>query len=211
VKNSNLLHRVFWTSLILTLSLTTTLQTARADDLKTIAVLPFTVNAAQDLSHVRNGIIYMLHSRLSWPSHVQVIPKTQIQALLAKMPTLTGNQLIGKIATQTDSDFVLTGSITKLAGSFSIDTQVYDIKNKRYMTFFEQSKISDDLIDKVDRIAATINKEAFDRSTVTYDRMEQEKQAHINEMKRKNPEYLMNVPQGRQDQGPGWKIWKYIF
>jgi len=211
VKNSSLFHRFFWTSLILTLSLTTTLQTARAEEIKTLAILPFTINAAQDLSHVQNGIIYMLHSRLSWPNHVQLIPKTQIQALLSKMPTLTGNQLIGKIATQTDSDFVLTGSITKLAGSFSIDTQVYDIKNKRYMTFFEQSKISDDLIDKVDRIAATINKEAFDRSTVAYDRMEQEKQAHINEMKRKNPEYLMTVPAGQQDKGPGWKIWKYIF
>jgi L-aminopeptidase/D-esterase-like protein len=79
------------------------------------------------------------------------------------------------------------------------------------MSFFEQSKINDDLIDKVDRIAATTNKEAFDRSTVTYEQMEQEKQAHTNKLKRQNPEHLINVPAGQQDQGPGWKVWKYIF
>ena len=79
------------------------------------------------------------------------------------------------------------------------------------MAFFEQSKVSDDLIEKVDRIAATINKEAFNRSTVTLERMEREKQAHINKLKRQNPERLMNVPTGQEESGPGWKIWEYIF
>jgi TolB-like protein len=176
-----------------------------------MAILPFTVNAAEDLTHVQKGIFNMLYSRLSWQDHVLVIPKTQIQARLAELGHVTGNQLVGKIATTTNSDYVLTGSVTKLAGSFSIDTQVYDIKNKRFMSFFEQSKVNDDLIDKVDRIAATINKEAFDRSTVTYEQMEREKQAYINRLKRQNPEYLMKVPAGQQDQGPGWKVWEYLF
>jgi L-aminopeptidase/D-esterase-like protein len=79
------------------------------------------------------------------------------------------------------------------------------------MSFFEQSKVNDDLIDKVDRIAATINKEAFNRSTVTYEQMEREKQAYINKLKRQNPEHLMKVPASQQDQGPGWKVWEYLF
>jgi TolB-like protein len=205
------LHHFYWTALVLVLSLTTTLQTAGATQIKTMAILPFTVNAAEDLTHVQKGIFNMLYSRLSWQDHVLVIPKTQIQARLAELGHVTGNQLVGKIATTTNSDYVLTGSVTKLAGSFSIDTQVYDIKNKRFMSFFEQSKVNDDLIDKVDRIAATINKEAFDRSTVTYEQMEREKQAYINRLKRQNPEYLMKVPAGQQDQGPGWKVWEYLF
>jgi TolB-like protein len=217
VKVSPLLHRFFRTSLLVVLLLSSTLQPAEAEEAKTIAVLPFTVNAANDLSHIQNGITYMLYSRLSWRNHVLVIPKIEIQSHLSKMdatpgkPT-TGNQRIKEIADRTRSDYVLTGSITKLAGSFSIDTQVYDIKNKRFMTFFEQSKISDDLIDKVDRIAATINKKVFQRSTVTYTQMELEKQAHINDLKRQNPEHLMNIPEGSQKQeDPGWKIWKYLF
>jgi hypothetical protein len=63
----------------------------------------------------------------------------------------------------------------------------------------------------VDQIAATINKEAFNRSTVTYEQMERKKQAYINKLKRQNPEHLMKVPAGQQDQGPGWKVWKYLF
>jgi len=110
----------------------------------------------------------------------------------------------------THSDYVLTGSVTKLAGAFSIDTKIYDIKNKRFMTFFEQSKVPD-LIDKVDQIAATINKKAFNRSTVTYEKMERKKQVYINKLKRQNPENLMKVPAAQQDQGPGWKVLEYLF
>ena len=216
MKATTRLHHFFWTALVLVLALTPAPQTAGANETKTIAILPFTMNAAKDLSHVQNGIFYMLYSRLSWQDHVRVIPKTQIQTRLSELKDstgdpVTGDQLVGNIAATTGSDYVLTGSVTELAGSFSIDTQVYDIKNKRYMAFFEQSKVNDDLIDKVDQIAATINKEAFSRSTVTYERMEREKQAYINKLKRQNPEYLMKVPAGQQDQGPGWKVWEYLF
>ncbi len=146
--------------------LNATQTTARAENIKTMAVLSFTINSADDLSHIQNGIIHMFYSRLSWPDRVVVIPNQEIKALLSKTSTPSGNKLIQEIATQTNSSFVLSGSITKLAGSFSIDAQVYDFKNKRLMAFFEQSKVSDELIDKVDRIAATINKEVFSRATV---------------------------------------------
>lgn len=211
MKITILFHRILFATLLCVLCLTHTLATARAEAVKTMAVLPFTINADEDLSHIKNGIIYMLYSRLSWQNHVVVIPKRQLQDQLAKLGTITGNELIGKIAAQTNSDYVLSGSITKLAGSFSIDTQLYDIKNKRFMAFFEQSKESDELIEKVDRIAATINKEAFDRATVTLERMEREKQAYANKLKRQNPEHLMNVPAGQKESGPGWRIWEYLF
>lgn len=212
MKKTIVFHRILFATLICVLWLTHTLSAARAEGVKTMAVLPFTMNADENLTHIQNGIIYMLYSRLSWQKHVVVIPKQELQDQLSNIGAVKGNELIGKIAAQTNSDYVLTGSITKLAGSFSIDTQLYDIKNKRYMAFFEQSKDGDELIDKVDRIAATINKEAFDRATVTLERMEREKQAHMNQLKRQNPEHLMNVPAGQQQKkGPGWKIWEYIF
>ncbi|RLB87583.1 MAG: hypothetical protein DRH26_15365, partial [Deltaproteobacteria bacterium] len=127
MKATTRLHRFFWTSLVLVLSLAPALKTAGGSEIKTMAILPFTVNAAEDLSHVQKGIFNMLYSRLSWQDHVLVIPKTQIQADLTELETSTGhmptgNQLVGKIAAKSSSDYVLTGSITKLAGSFSIDT-----------------------------------------------------------------------------------------
>ncbi len=213
MKPALLFNRFFWAAIILGLICSNPAQTtARAENIKTIAVIPFAINSVDDLSHIQNGIVYMLYSRLSWPGNVVVVPKKNMEVLLSKTDNFKKNKLIHEIVTQTNSDFILSGSITELAGSFSIDARVLDIKNKQFMTFFEQSKRSDDLIEKVDRIAASINKKVFNRATVTYEKMEQEKQAHINELKRKNPEHMMNVPSGWQrEESPGWKIWKYLF
>ena len=193
--------------------LTTGGQAATAkDNIKTISVLPFKINAAQKLPHIQDGIQHMLYSRLSWRDNVVVIPSTTIKKHLSEMQKNSTAAGIDDIARLTRSDFVLTGTLTRLSGSFSIDAKVYDIENKRYMAFFEQSKKSDVFINKVSRIAATINKKIFDRTTVTWEKMEEEKLAYIKEMKRKNPEYMMKTPQWQDtEESPGWKIWKYLF
>lgn len=180
----------------------------------TIAVLPFTIHAAESdaFSYIQQGVMNMLHTRLTWPDKVHVVPGRQIQEVLPRLNGTDKNQALGQLADRTGSDLVLDGSITKLAGSFSIDVMVHDIENKRYMAFFEQSKDSDELIEKVSRIAAGINKQVFDRTTTDWEKIEQERQAKINELRRRNPEYLMQTPQWqRQDDSPGWKIWKYLF
>ncbi|MEH0018873.1 MAG: hypothetical protein V6Z89_04430 [Desulfobacter sp.] len=179
---------------------------------RTFAVLPFTVNADKDMAYVKKGISQMFFSRLSWPEQVSVIPPKKIEAVRNALKGLPENKLIKAVAENTGTDYVLIGSITQLAGSFSIDARVFDIENKRFMSFFEQSKESDDLIEKVDRIAATINQRIFDRSTVTWEKMEQEKKAYLNDLKRKNPEHLMKLPPGWQpEEEVGWKVWKYLF
>ncbi len=178
----------------------------------TFSTLPFTINSNKDLSYVKKGLSQMFYSRLSWADRVVVVPPKKINSQLKGLENLSGDKLVQKIAKKTDSDYVLSGSITQLAGSFSIDAKVYDIKNKRYMSFFEQSKVSDELIEKVDMIAATINQKVFERSTVTWEMMEQVKQKRLNDYKRKNPEHLMNVPAGWQpEEEVGWKVWKYLF
>ncbi|MCF8092476.1 MAG: hypothetical protein K9K40_08440 [Desulfotignum sp.] len=180
----------------------------------TIAVLPFTIHASEpeDFSYIQKGVVNMLHTRLNWPDKVHLVPRKQIENVLGHLNKTDKNKILKQVADQTGTDLILDGSITKLAGSFSIDALVYDIKNKRYMAFFEQSKDSDELIEKVDRIAGGINKQVFDRTTTAWEKIEQERQAKINEMKRKNPEHLMQNPQWQQqDDSPGWKIWKYLF
>ena len=184
-----------------------------SDPVQTVAIVPFEIHSAENLDHVRNGMLYMLRSRLSWQDKVVVTPKRQIEKVLANLGNARPNEQLKEVADKTQSDFIMAGSITQLAGSFSIDAKIYDIPNKRYLAFFEQSNNSDDLIDKIDRITASINQKVFNRTTVTWERMEQERQAHINELKRKNPEHLMNNPYWQQqaEDDPGWKIWKYLF
>ncbi len=179
---------------------------------KTLVIIPFALNASKEMSYIRKGVSRMFFSRLSWPDNVLVIPQHEIHGTLSRLKGKTDNERINEIARETKSDFVLAGSITELAGSFSIDAKVFDIENKRFMAFFEQSDKGNDLIDKVDRIAAVINNEVFKRSTLTWDRIEQERQAKIIEMKRKNPEYMMQNPAWQNTkESHGWKIWKYLF
>ena len=183
-----------------------------AAEVQTVAVLPFDINADKDISYVKRGISRMFYSRLSWPDRVLVIPPSKLDNQINTLKGSKGDQLVQAIAKKTDSQYVVSGTITQLAGSFSVDAKVYDIQNKRYMAFFEQSKKSDELILKVDRIAAAINQKVFDRTTVTWEKMEQERQKQINDFKRRNPEHLMQVPPGWQPKEEiGWKVWKYLF
>jgi len=182
------------------------------EGVKTIAVLPFKINAAQELTHIREGILHMFYSRLSWRDKVIVVPPGTIKKYLSEITDTSKTFKISDMAKLTQSDYVLAGTLTSLGGSFSIDVRVYDIENKRHMAFFEQSPKKDDLINKVSRIAATINKKIFDRDTGKWEKMEEEKQAYIKEMKRKNPEYMMKTHQWKDtEESPGWRIWEYLF
>jgi TolB-like protein len=220
LKKNILIHKITLTLFIFMIVLMGSTQTiAITENIKTIAVLPFKINAPEKLIHVQKGLGRMLYSRLSWNDNVVVIPQKELLSYLsgtdgskAGTDKVKSGKGIREIARLTHSDFVLTGAITKLGGSFSIDVQVYDIENKRYMAFFDQSQKSGDLIDKTNRIAATINKKIFGRSTLAWEKMEQEQKADVQKQIRKNPEYMMKTP-GWQDaeKSPGWKIWKYIF
>ncbi|WP_022667951.1 hypothetical protein [Desulfospira joergensenii] len=189
---------------------------AAKDGLKTVAIVPFEINAAQDMAPVRKGILHMLYSRLSWRDNVMVLPQHKIDKKLAAFGYSSGIEMddkqIAEIAQTLQSDFILTGSITQFDNAFSIDTKIFDIANKRFMAFSQHSEKSDNLIDKVDRIAATINQKVFQRDTLTWDKIEQERQANIEKMKRKNPEYMMQNPNWQETkESYGWKIWKYLF
>jgi len=220
LKKNNLIYKMTLTIFIfISFLMGSSLTIAAKENIKTIAVLPLEINAPEKLIHVQKGLTQMLYSRLSWKDKVVVIPQNKLLSDLfgidgsnAGTDKTKAGKGINEIARLTHSDFVLAGAITKLGGSFSIDVQVYDIENKRYMAFFDQSQKSGDLIDKTNRIAATINKKVFDRSTLAWEKMAQEQKADLQRQIRKNPEYMMKTP-GWQDaeKSPGWKIWKYIF
>ncbi|MBU1196787.1 MAG: hypothetical protein KKE62_14745 [Proteobacteria bacterium] len=179
---------------------------------KTIAILPFEIIAAKDLSYIQSGAFQMLHSRLLWKDHITIIDKNQMQSHLDTASSKDSDTIIKKIADATGCDFVLAGSITSFADAFSIDSKIYDIKNKQYLSFSEQSKTLDDVIPKINLIAAKINKKVFQRQTAVYENLVKEEKEKIEQMRRQNPENLMPVfPQGEQEEKtPIWKIWKYL-
>ena len=217
MKTKNLIHLVILSVVFTILCAGQCSFAVTKEGLKTVAILPFEINAPQDIDYIRKGIVNMLYSRLSWQDNVRVLPQPQVDKKLAA----AGQQLSGteidyrqamKVGQNIKSDFILTGSITQFDNAFSVDAKIYDIANKRFMAFSQHSEKSDDLIDKIDRLAATINQKVFNRATLTWDKIEQERQANIEKLKRRNPEDMMQNPDWQQTkESYGWKIWKYLF
>jgi len=177
-----------------------------------IAILPFEMISPEKITYIQSGILKMLHSRLVWKNHVAVVEKKLVKAGLNAIKSKDHNLLIKKIAKLTNSDYILTGSITQFSNAFSIDAKVYDIKNKKYLTFFEQSKKIDDVIPKLNVIAAKINKKIFGRKTVVYEQLAKEQKEKAEQWKRQNPEKMMPmIPKGEQEEKSSpWKFWEYL-
>jgi len=177
-----------------------------------IAILPFEMISSENISYIQSGILQMLHSRLAWKDHVKLVEKKTITACLSNVHSKDNNLVVKKIADLTDSDYVLTGSITQFSNAFSIDAKIYHIKNRQYLTFFTQSKKIDDVIPKLNVIAAKINKKVFDRETIVYEKLAKEEKEKAEQWKRQNPEKMMPlIPKGEQEEKSSiWRFWEYL-
>ena len=140
-----------------------------AADPKRIALLPFKINAAGDLSFLKDGIFDMLTSRLSREGQVEVISREQVEGAV-QTEAASGNineATARRIGTRLKADFVLFGSLTVLGENVSIDAKMVDIAgSKPTMTFFDQSQDLGAIITKINLIAADINDKMFGRTQV---------------------------------------------
>ncbi len=185
---------------------------AQAKEIKTVAVLPFEIIAPEDLSYVQDGIVQMLHSRLVWKDKVSVIEQKKTETRFNQIKDQSSARRIETLAKSLDSDYIVTGSITHFANAFSIDTRIYDIQNKQWMAFSEQSTAINDLIPKMSAISAKINKKVFERETVIYNDLVRQEQEKAEQWKRQNPERMMpDIPAGeREKKSSLWRFWEYL-
>ena len=132
---------------------------------KTVAIVPFKVNAEKDMSFLRDGVYDMLSTRLSREGEVEVLNRQTVEkALPATRGPLTeaaGRELGRKLS----ADYVLFGSITVLGNSISMDSKMVDVAGaKPAMSFFEQSDDAGGIISKVNAMAVDINQQMFGRA-----------------------------------------------
>lgn len=179
---------------------------ADTKSIKTIAIIPFETNSQDDIAYITSGAWNMLYSRISWRDHVRVIDKHEVAGSLDNLTAATENERVLKLAQDTQAGYVMTGSITEFADAFSLDVKLYDIENRSYLTFYDQTAKIDQVIQKIDIISAKINKKVFDRTTTTFERMEKEKLISEEELKRIHPEQMMPIHQDKTDD-PWWKFW----
>ena len=148
---------------------------------KKVAVLPFQINAAQDLSYLREGILDMLASRLAWEGKVQVIEKQLVKEAMAGRQGPLNEAAARQVGKALGADYVLFGSLTVFGDSVSMDAQMVDLTgDKAPVAVFAQTKGMNEVIPRINDFAQDINSKIFGRAPVVTAAQEQPKfsQAH---------------------------------
>ncbi|MFA6411284.1 MAG: FG-GAP-like repeat-containing protein [Syntrophales bacterium] len=130
-----------------------------AKDKKSVAVLPFALNSADNIDYVQQGIVDMLSSRIASIDKIEVISKDKVldamKTVKVKEMTLADIYALGK---KVNVDYVVSGSITKIGNSVSIDAKLVDIAAyKQAVSISTQSQGMDDVIVKIGDFAQRID------------------------------------------------------
>lgn len=135
-----------------------------AQDIKKVAVLPFTMNSDRDLTFLQKGIMDMLNSRLAWKDKVKPIEYQTVKKKAARFKGPIDKETGLKIGRQLKADYVVMGSLTVFGQSVSIDAKILDVsKGEELVTAFNQSKGMDDVIPTVNKFAQDINAKIMGR------------------------------------------------
>jgi TolB-like protein len=136
-----------------------------SDEPVRVAIVPFKMNADKDLSFLRDGIVDMLTTRLSYGDKVVVIPKAETERAVSAVTGALDEQKAKQIGSALGADYVLFGSMTIFGESVSIDAKMIDLDgSKPPVTVYTQSQGMDSVIPKVDAFAEEINAKTFGRA-----------------------------------------------
>jgi len=137
-----------------------------ADAPKKVAILPFQMNAPQDLHYLREGIMDMLASRLAWEGKVEVVEKQVVKEALAGHQGPLNESAARQVGSDLGVDYALFGSLTVFGESVSIDAKMLALKeDKPPVTVYAQTKGLSEVIPRVNDFAQEINNKIFGRGT----------------------------------------------
>ncbi len=139
-----------------------------AADEKQVAIVPFKVNAEADLTFLRDGILSMLASRLSWENRVIAAGRDDIASELEATGGTVDEGSLRDIGKRMGVDYILFGSLTQLGQSMSIDAKMADVSGGAPVrSFFVQSPNMNSVIPQINRLAEDINVKVFGRMPET--------------------------------------------
>jgi len=157
----SLLCRLFVTTL-LALSLAPALGGAAVTPPGRIALLPFETHSDRDLSYLTNGLRDMLASRLAAGAGVEVVPRAAVSQALAGKPVPTDPGALRLLGTTLQADYVLSGSLTALAGSLSLDSTLHTVSGATEpRTYYATAPREEEIIGAIDNLSWQIAEQAF--------------------------------------------------
>ncbi len=131
-----------------------------------VAIIPFKINAQEDMAFLKDGILSMLSSRLSWEKKVVVINRQETEKAVQSVTGPLNEKKALKIGAVLEADYVLFGSLTIFGNSVSLDSKMLDVSEKKEpLSFYNQSHGIDEVIPKINLFAEAINEKVFGRKT----------------------------------------------
>lgn len=124
---------------------------------KTVAILPFKMNAAKDMAYLSEGLTDMLASRLTSTGEVRIVDQGLVKKNIEKMGIPVDVPSALTIGRALQADYVIVGSLTAYGESLSVDAKVLDVaKSEELMTAFNQSKGTTEFIPAINKFALDI-------------------------------------------------------
>jgi len=128
-----------------------------------VAILPFEINAAEDIEYIHRGIREMITSRIGDGVQITVVEQNAVRDLLSTMrPGKLTKDVVRDIGGRLGSEYVISGSVTKIGTNLSIDMTLVSVSKEGVAwSVSAQSVGLDEVIPKVSILAQEI------RSTIS--------------------------------------------
>jgi len=138
---------------------------AYSQDAKKVAVLPFQINAQEDLSYLATEIPKLIKDNLKREG--AVIVELESADILAWTDTLTEEQDAKRIGLKHGLDFIVWGSLTRIGQRLSLDAKVIEpFTEEGASTFFLAVEGIENLLMSVQKVSRDIGFKLFDRARI---------------------------------------------
>lgn len=127
-----------------------------------VALLPFESHSDRDLSYLTSGLRDMLASRLTAGAGVEIIPRATVTQALAGKAVPTDPGALRQLGSTLQADYVLSGSLTALAGSLSLDSTLHTVNGSEApRTYYATAPREEEIINAIDNLSWQIAEQAF--------------------------------------------------
>jgi TolB-like protein len=114
-----------------------------------MAVLPWKVNAAEELGFVSDAMVEMLSSRIGSAGSFEMVRSGPLK----DGPNDKAAAVVGK---KLKLDYVLYGSLTVLGKTVSVDSRLLDVKSGKFSTFYAEGSGLDSVVSIADKLSGDV-------------------------------------------------------
>ena len=119
-----------------------------------VAVLPFRVHSAKPLDYLESSLADLLATRLEASGRVEVLEALAVRESLVAYAGERTETAVRRLAAELGADFAVVGSLTELAGHYSLDVRVTPVaSNVATSTMVFTAEDDSELLDRINELA----------------------------------------------------------